>query len=146
VTVVAADAPLSISDHRSRTPEHLAETLGWAAAASWSPFWWPLDAHSLYVLCPEHADLFRVHGWEKERVRDAVYVAVQRPAGELRGPGETTTQVLEADPQDLIPRWDGPERILLVVAGGPAGRFSAVLGPCLGMDAAVVTKEIEWST
>ena len=49
-------------------------------------------------------------------------------------------------PDEEIPRWDDPPRILLVVAGGPAGRFSAVLGPCLGMDAAVVTKEVEWST
>jgi len=146
VTLVAADAPLSISDHRSRTPEHLAATLGWAAVASWSPFWWPLDTHSLYVLCPEHVDLFHAHGWEKERVRLALYEAVRRPAGELRGPGETTARVLAAPPEEEIPRWDDPARILVVVAGGPAGRFSAVLGPCLGMDAEVVTKEVEWST
>ncbi len=146
VTLVAADAPLSVSDHRSRTPEHLAATLGWAAAASWSPFWWPLDTHSLYVVCPEHADLFRAHGWEKERVRQTIYEAVRRPAGELRGPGETTGQVLAAPADAPIRRWDDPSRILLVVAGGPAGRFSAVLGPCLGMDSAVVTREVEWST
>src|SRR5262249_56892988 len=30
VTVVGSDAPLSISDHRSRTPEDLAYVLGWA--------------------------------------------------------------------------------------------------------------------
>jgi hypothetical protein len=146
VTLLAADAPLSISDHRSRTPEHLVATLGWAAASSWSPFWWPLDTHSLYVLCPEHVELFRAHGWEKERVRQGIYEAVRRPAGELRGPGETTAQVIAASDEAPIPRWDDPSRIVLVVAGGPAGRFSAVLGPCLGMDAAVVTKEVEWST
>jgi hypothetical protein len=146
VTLVAADAPLSISDHRSRTPEDLAATLGWASTASWSPFWWPLDTHSLYVVCPEHADLFRAHGWEKERVRQAIHDAVRRPARELRGPGETTPQVLAAAPDDEIRRWDDPTRILLVVAGGPAGRFSALLGPCLGMESAVVTKEVEWNT
>ncbi len=146
VTLIAADAPLSISDHRSRTPEHLAATLGWAAASSWSPFWWPLDTHSLYVLCPEHVELFRAHGWEKERVRLGIYETVQRSARELRGPGETTAHVLAAPDEEAIPRWDDPARIVIVVAGGPAGRFSAVLGPCLGMEAAVVTKEIEWST
>jgi hypothetical protein len=146
VTLVAADAPLSISDHRSRTPEDLAATLGWAAASSWSPFWWPLEAHSLYAVCPEHADLFRAYGWEKERVRQAIYQAVHRPARELRGPGETTRRVLEAPPDEQIPRWDDPSRILLMVAGGPAGRFSAVLGPCLGMDDVVVTREVEWNT
>ena len=146
VTLLAADAPLSISDHRSRTPEHLAATLGWAAASSWSPFWWPLDTHSLYVLCPEHVELFRAHGWEKERVRRGIYETVRRPAGELRGPGETTARVSAAPDEEVIPCWDDPARIVLVVAGGRAGRFSAVLGPCLGMDAAVVTKEVEWST
>ena len=146
VTLLAADAPLSISDHRSRTPEHLAATLGWAAASSWSPFWWPLDTYSLYVLCPEHVELFRVHGWGKDRVRRAIYETVWRPASELRGPGETTAHVIAAHEEQAVPRWDDPARIVIVVAGGPAGRFSAVLGPCLGMDAAVVTKEVEWNT
>ena len=79
-------------------------------------------------------------------MREAIYAAVARPARELRGAGETTERVLAAAADEPIPRWDDPGRILLVVAGGPAGRFSAVLGPCLGMEAAAVTKEIEWST
>ena len=92
VTLVAGDAPLSISDHRSKTPEELAATLGWAAAAQWSPIWWPMDDTSLFVLCPEHAALFAAAGWSKERLRTAMFEAVQRPAGELRR-GETTPLV-----------------------------------------------------
>jgi hypothetical protein len=34
VTVIGSDAPLSISDHRSRTPEDLAWVLAWAAASA----------------------------------------------------------------------------------------------------------------
>src|SRR3954454_6185608 len=49
VTVVGCDAPLSISDHRSRTPAELARVLGLAAAATSSPNWWPLGAPSLFV-------------------------------------------------------------------------------------------------
>ncbi|MBD0290800.1 MAG: thioredoxin [Thermoleophilia bacterium] len=142
VTLVAADAPLSISDHRSQTAEQLSATLGWAAASLWSPFWWPLDATSLYAVCPEHADLFRAEGWSKELVRETLYRAVSRRAHELRGAGETTSLVLAAEADERIPRWDDPDRILLVVAGGPAGRFSAVLGPCVGMEASVVTREV----
>ena len=67
VTLVAADAPLSISEHRSRTPEDLAAALGWAAASQWSPNWWPMPDTSLYVLCPEHAALFAAAGWSKQR-------------------------------------------------------------------------------
>ncbi len=145
VTLVAGDAPLSISDHRSRTPEELAATLAWAAAGQWSPFWWPMDDTSLFVICPEHAAFFAAAGWSKARLREEMFGAVQRPAAELRR-GETTPFVKDA-PDDLpVHKWAGPEKIVLVVAGGEAGRFSAVFGPCNGMQAQVVTKEVRWST
>jgi hypothetical protein len=142
VTVLAGDAPLSISDHRSETPEELAHTLAWAAAAQWSPFWWPMDATSLFVIGGEHAALFGDAGWSKQDVRTAIFDAALRPAGELRH-GETTPEVLAADPGQPIRKWTSPERILIVAAGGDAGRFSAVLGPSLGMDAAVLTREVD---
>jgi hypothetical protein len=145
VTVLAADAPLSISDHRSRTPEELAATLGWAAAATWSPFWWPMDDTSLFVVCPEHAALFAGAGWSKQRLREAIFAEVVRPARELRR-GETTPLVKEARDDLAVHKWTGPEKIGLVVAGGEAGRFSAVLGPCDGMGTIPITKEIRWST
>ena len=145
VTLFAGDAPLSISDHRSRTPEELAATLAWAAAGHWSPFWWPMDDTSLYVLCPEHAMLFAAAGWSKDRVRSAMFDAVQRPAGELRR-GETTAFVQGSADDALVRKWSDPERIAIVVAGGEAGRFSAVFGPCDGMQTQAVTKEIRWST
>src|SRR6185369_6477731 len=88
VTVVGCDAPLSISDHRSRTPEELARVLAAAAAATWSPNWWPLGGASLFVICPEHAQLFGEAGWSKQRLREEMFEAAHRPAGELRW-GET---------------------------------------------------------
>jgi hypothetical protein len=145
VTLFAGDAPLSVSDHRSRTPEELAATLGWAAAAHWSPFWWPMDDTSLFVVCPEHAALFAVAGWSKAQVRAAIFDAVVRPAGELRR-GETTPLVHAAGDDEPVRKWTSPERIQLVVAGGEAGRFSAVFGPCDGMKTAPITKEVRWST
>jgi hypothetical protein len=74
-------------------------------------------------------------------VREAIYEAAVRPARELRH-GETTPEVLAASPETPIRKWTSPERILIVAAGGEAGRFSAVLGPSLGMDAAVLTREV----
>jgi hypothetical protein len=145
VTLVACDAPLSISDHRSRRPEELARVLAWAAAATWSPNWWPLGGTSLFVICPEHAQLFRAAGWSKPRLREELFEAARRPAGELRW-GETTPQVEAAADDEPIAKWTSPEDILLVVAGGEAGRYSAVFGPCLGMDAEVVSEEVTWST
>lgn len=145
VTLLAADSPLSISDHRSRSAEELAATLAAAAAVQWSPFWWPLDAASLFVVCPEHAALFADAGWTKADLRAAIDESLERPARELRR-GETTPLVLDAPDDRPVRKWPSPDRILIVVAGGEAGRFSAVLGPSLGMDAAVLTWEVEWTT
>jgi hypothetical protein len=145
VTVLGADAPLSISDHRSTGPEELARVLAEAAAATWSPAWWPLGGPSLFVICPEHARSFAEWGWGKERVREAIFAAATRPAGALRW-GETTPLVLAAADGEPVGKWSSPEEIVLVVAGGEAGRFSAVFGPCLGMNAEVISKEVPWST
>ncbi|HTT28553.1 MAG TPA: redoxin domain-containing protein [Solirubrobacteraceae bacterium] len=145
VTVIGADAPLSISDHRSTGPLELARVLGEAAAATWSPNWWPLGGASLFVICPEHARSFAEWGWSKERVREEMFSAVVRPAGSLRW-GETTPFVNAAGDEQPVHKWDSPDDIMLVVAGGEAGRYSAVFGPCLGMNTEAISKEVQWTT
>jgi hypothetical protein len=145
VTVIPADSPLSISDHRSRTPEELAHVLATAAGATWSPFWWPMNDVSLFVICPEHAALFAAAGWDRARVRQAIFDAAARPAGELKH-GETTPLVWASADDAPVHKWTRPEKIMLVVAGGEAGRFSAVFAPADGMDNEPVSKEVRWST
>lgn len=145
VTVFGADAPLSISDHRSTDPLELARVLGEAAGATWSPNWWPLGGTSLFAICPEHARSFAEWGWDKQRVRAEMFSSMKRPAGSLRW-GETTPLVNAAPDEELISRWSSPDDIVLVVAGGEAGRYSAVFGPCLGMDAEPISKEVPWIT
>jgi hypothetical protein len=145
VTVIAADAPLSISDHRSTTPDDLAWVLAQAAAVTWSPTWWPMPDDSLFVVGLEHAATFAAAGWSKERLREAIFAAAVRPAGELKR-GETTPIVWDSPDDRPIHKWADPSRILIVVAGGEAGRFSAVLGPCDAMQTQPVTREVRWST
>jgi hypothetical protein len=99
----------------------------------------------VYVICAEHQAMFRDAGWGKQRVREAIFDAVRRPARELLR-GETTPQVHAADPDAPITKWDSPEDIVLLAAGGEAGRYSAVLGPCLGMSSQMVSREVAWST
>jgi hypothetical protein len=142
VTLIGCDAPLSISDHRSRTPEDLAYVLAWAAASTWSTNWWPLTEPSVFVICPEHAAMFRQAGWTKRRLREFMFETVHKPARELRR-GETTPFVHAADPAAEVHKWASPESIVLLVAGGEAGRYSAVLGPCTGMGFQIVSAEVE---
>ena len=141
VTLIGSDAPLSISDHRSRTPEDLAWVLAWAAASAWSTNWWPLEEPSVFVICPEHAEMFRAAGWTKQQLRRFMFDAVHKPAAELRR-GETTPVVHAADPAAQVPKWASPQAIVLIVAGGEAGRYSAVLGPCTGMGSQIVSREV----
>lgn len=141
VTVIGSDAPLSVSDHRSRTPEDLAYVLAWAAASAWSTNWWPLAEPTVFVICPEHAEMFRAGGWTKQRLRRFMFEAVRKPASALRR-GETTPFVHAADPAAEVPKWASPEAIVLIVAGGEAGRYSAVLGPCTGMGSQIISREV----
>jgi len=104
-----------------------------------------MDDYSLFVICPEHAALFAAHGWSKQRLRAAIFDAATRPAGALKR-GETTPLVKGSADDAPIHKWTEPERIMLLVAGGEAGRFSAVLGPCDGMGTRPITKEIQWTT
>jgi len=89
--------------------------------------------------------MFGAAGWSRQRLREAMFDAVRKPARDLRL-GETTPQVHAADPDALITKWDSPDDIVLLAAGGEAGRYSAVLGPCLGMNSQMVSREVAWST
>lgn len=142
VTLIGSDAPHNISDHRSRTPEDLAYILAWAAASAWSTNWWPLAEPSVFVICPEHAEMFRAANWSKGRLREFMFTAVRKPASRLRR-GETTPAVVAADPLADVPKWASPDAIVLLVAGGEAGRYSAFLGPCTGMGAQIISREVE---
>jgi hypothetical protein len=103
---------------------------------------WPMDANSLFVISPEHARTLASEGWSKRDVREAIYAEVRRPARDLNR-GETTPVVEQADPDELIAKWPSVDRIHVIVAGGEAGRFSAVIGPSMSMDAAMLTRRIE---
>jgi len=94
------------------------------------------------VICPEHSAMFRDAGWSKQRLREYMFATVRRPAGELRR-GETTPLVHAADPEIAVSKWASPESIVLLVAGGEAGRYSAVLGPCTGMGSQIISREVE---
>ena len=85
--------------------------------------------------------MFRAARWSKERLREAIFESVRRPASQLRW-GETTPLVNKAADDQLICKWTSPDEIVLVVAGGEAGRFSAVFGPCTGMESEIISREI----
>ncbi len=135
VAVLAADAPLGVYDHQSRTPEDLLATI----AASMAVVSHHKATHwgdTLLVLSPEHAKTIGDAGWKKVDVRRWLYERLQRPVRELlpgRDGGEGLPEHVLAKFRDPasdttpIPKFRAPDNIKLLVAGGTAGRFSAIV-------------------
>jgi hypothetical protein len=135
VAVLAADAPIGVYDQRSRRAEDLlgtiAPTLG--VVANHKLTHW---GDTLLVFSPEHARIVAGEGWTKADVRRFLWERLRRPVRELvpgRDGGDGLPEhVLRkfADPAretTLVPKFRAPENIKIVVAGGTAGRFSAVV-------------------
>jgi len=135
VAVLAADAPITVFDQRSRTAPDLLATIAGSMAV--------IEHHkmthwgdTLLVLSPEHARVVADDGWSKADVRRFLWERLRWPVSELvpgRDGGDGLPEhVLRkyADPAHdatLIPKFRAPDNIKLLVAGGTAGRFSAVV-------------------
>jgi hypothetical protein len=148
VTVVAGEGPAGVSDHYSQTPEALAATLTGALQSAWADTWYPLAAETVLIVCPEHAATFGRAGWSKADLRDRIFADARRRVGDLAAAtsGERTPLVARAENDDVeLGKFLSPEEIVIVVAGGLAGRFSAVIAPWVGfgLGSAPVTRTVE---
>lgn len=130
--------PHQIADQTSRTARALSGSLGLGAESSWHP-----KTHNfgdvLMVISPEHADTIGRDRWSKEQVRQQMQNVTSRPLRELLptddfgGLGALPDQVkqrkrTEAELDKLIPKFQSTKNIHMVVAGGPAGKFSVMFG------------------
>ena len=135
VGLLAADAPLGVYAQRSRTPDDLLPTIA-ASMAVVSHHRMTHWGDTLLVLSPEHAEIFGSAGWKKADVKRRLHERLQWPVRELI-PGRAGGEGLPAhvlakypDPEretTRIPKFRAPEHIKVMVAGGTAGRFSAIV-------------------
>jgi hypothetical protein len=135
VALLAADAPLGVYAQRSRTPDDLMPTIA-ASMAVISHHRMTHWGDTLLVLSPEHAKILGDAGWKKADVRRWLHERLQWPVRELI-PGRDGGEGLPAhvlgkyrDPDretTRIPKFRAPEHIKVMVAGGTAGRFSAIV-------------------
>ena len=151
VTLFSGESPLMVNDHVSRSAPQLVASLGWSAAGVWNHKSFPLYGHTLFVIGPEHACTLAADGWSKQAVREHLYQTVRRPVRDLApGPDGAETgrlkNLLEGRaPDERIPKFPSPEEIVIVVAGGTAGRFSAVVPGWMGgeLGSRPVTRKID---
>jgi peroxiredoxin len=142
-TVYCGDAPFSVSDHYSRDPENVIASIAMAGAAAFSPNLFPMAAETVFVISPEHARTFADAGWSKGEVAQRILDASKRSVKDLDR-GERSPLLAALEPDAVVSKWLSPSEIVLVVAGGHAGRFSAVLPPWIGygLGSKIISREI----
>ena len=131
VTLYCGDPPFSISDHYSQGAESVLDTIAMGGAASFAPNFYPLAAETVFVISREHAATFAAAGWSKAEVAERIVAASTRPVRELRRGEQGPFSAAMGDDETLA-KWTSPDEVVIVVTGGPAGRFSAVLPPWVG--------------
>ena len=139
--VIQSGGPAQVVDQTSRTARALSGSLGLKAAAIQHPkqaAW----GQTLVIISPEHYDTIAGDGWTKADLRRRMYEVSTRPLRDLLAnqdvgglePGAIRRivgkeEVTEADLDIQVPKFAKEEFILIVAAGGGAGKFSAIMEP-----------------
>jgi hypothetical protein len=122
VTVMAAEAPNNVNDHRSQRAEDLLDTIVHTAATAGCN-----NSHVpgelLVIMSPEHAKTISKDGWEKEDVKNYIHKNSVLPAslGDRGGRKLDDEWIIDGDV--LITR--SPSDVILLVSGGP-GRHTMI--------------------
>ena len=143
VTVFAAEAPRAIRDQLSRNGRSLAASMGLSLESVAHVKLHHMD-QALLVVSPEHARTFERDGYTRDDVRARIQEVTARPLRDLLPSEEfhkgMRPQALPGDWLDesgqptaaaldrTLPKFLAPENILIMVAGGTAGKFSAAVG------------------
>ncbi len=126
VTVFAAESPNQINNHSALKAENILLTLADRMSALGT---FNMGGHTemAVVICPEHYRTLNRQGWDKAGVRQFLYEKAIRPLTDLKKGGYIEKSIEDGDENILVRAVQSPEDILLVVAGGIAGRFSACI-------------------
>jgi hypothetical protein len=133
VTLFAAEPPHGVSEHTAREGKQILKTISRALATVWS-YRVCAGIEAMIVLCPEHVKTLHRDGFTKQAVREFLFENTGIPIRDFeQGAGEGTQYgklykrtMIDGEPCYL--KFTDPSAIKLVVAGGTAGKFSAVIG------------------
>ncbi|WP_423802525.1 hypothetical protein [Neobacillus sp. SAB-20_R2A] len=146
VTVFACEGPNQIQNHGSlnsvgilRTMSDRMSALGTMNMAS--------ETEMAVVLCPEHYHHLQKEGWSKESVQQFLYENAKRSIRDMKHGGIIDAPIDDGDEHKFKHAIPSPEQILLMIAGGEAGRFSACMpGWFSYKQSKAVTKSIKAAT
>ncbi|MEK6299663.1 MAG: TlpA disulfide reductase family protein [Acidobacteriota bacterium] len=132
VTLFAAEPPRGVSEHNARDARGVLTAISRVLATSWT-YRLCAGIEAIVVLCPEHVDTISRDGLTKQQARDYLFRNTGIPVKHFEdGEGEGTQyvrlyrrEVIAGEPCYL--KFQDPAAIKIVVAGGAAGKFSAVI-------------------
>lgn len=133
VTLFAGESPHGVSEHMAREGTQILKTISRALATVWS-YRVCAGVEAIVVLCPEHVKTLNRDGFTKRAVREFLFENTGIPLRQFEdGAGEGTPHVklykqAVIDGEPCYSKFTEPSAIKLVVAGGTAGKFSAVIG------------------
>jgi hypothetical protein len=151
VTLLAAEAPHSVSDHVSRTGRGILTTVADTLATMGNNNMYK-QGECLVVIGAEHAKTLAEERWGRRDVQQFLFETARRPLHRLKQGGEYYGDATwekywprwidRNDDNALIPVVNRPEDILLIVAGGSVGRFSLVIPGWGRLGSRAVTKVV----
>lgn len=134
ISLFAAEAPHGVSEHKARTAPGVLKAITYALATVWS-YRFCMGFEALVILGPEHVRTIHGDGFSKQDVRQFLFenTGVPLRCYHDQDAGEGVEQrdmykEITIDGEPCYQKFRAPESIKIVVAGGTAGKFSAVLG------------------
>lgn len=133
VTVMAAEPPRGVAEHKARSAKGLLKTISYTLATVFT-YRACRGYEGMVVLCPEHVKTIERDGWSKQQVRQFLFENTGVPVrvyDEDEGEGSQFVSFykqITIDGERCYQKFASPEAIKILVAGGTAGKFSAVIG------------------
>ena len=133
ITLFAAEPPRGVSEHQARSGSVILKAICRALATVWT-YRACIAFEALVVLCPEHVRTLSRDGFSKQQIREFLFESTAIPKKVFdEGHGEGSAylhlyQEVVVDGEPCYRKFAHPGQIHIVVAGGTAGKFSAVLG------------------
>ena len=134
VSLFAAEPPRGVSEHTAPAGKTVLETISISLATVWS-YRTCLMPEAIVVLCPEHVKTIHRDGINKEQARQFLFENTGIPVRHYLAAERAEGTQLAANYKEITVRGEkcyqkfrSPEAISIFVAGGTAGKFSAVIG------------------
>ena len=133
LTLFAAEPPRGVAEHKARSAKALLKTITYTLATVFT-YRACLGYEAMVVLVPEHVNTIHRDGFSKQDVRQFLFENTGVPVRAYDSEAGEGSQFVQhykevsIDGERCYQKFRSPEAIQIIVAGGNAGKFSAVIG------------------